>query len=164
MSRNLEQAGVTGKWKIRGVPHKGWTCEDTKDLRDDQTICEMCEAAEIRYAHYMSHPDYAETLVCGVVCAGHMSGDYSGSQEREAQLHSNAGKRRRWLSRRWKQSQNGNEYINFEGFNIVIFERRGRYSFRIKQVESDEKPQFATQLYTTEDEAKLAAFDALVAL
>ena len=46
-----------GKWSEAGVPKKGWTCVGVEDLEEPSQLCEMCDSAEIRYAHIMEHPD-----------------------------------------------------------------------------------------------------------
>lgn len=43
------------------MPHRGWTCIDI-EVEEPAAICEMCEVMSIRYAHYMTHPDYPGTL------------------------------------------------------------------------------------------------------
>lgn len=74
--------------------------------------CEMCESQDIRYVHYMAHPSYPEVLGVGCICGGHMEGDLAASRHREAGMKSRSAKRRRWLSRAWKTSQNGNPYTH----------------------------------------------------
>jgi hypothetical protein len=62
-----------GKWRTRGVPHKGWTCTHVYDVYDDDDelkTCEMCEHAAIRYVHVMRHQDYEGELEVGEICAG----------------------------------------------------------------------------------------------
>jgi hypothetical protein len=78
-----------GKWSQAGVPHRGWTCIGVDDLEEPDHTCEMCEHAEVRYVHVMTHPDYgggeAELLV-GCICAGRMEEDYQQAKEREAEF------------------------------------------------------------------------------
>ncbi len=73
-------AAGRGKWSIAGVPHKGWTCVDIEDLGEPSAECEMCESQSIRYVHHMQHPQYANVLAVGCVCAGHMEGDLAASR------------------------------------------------------------------------------------
>ena len=54
-----------GKWSQAGVPHRGWTCIGVDDLEEPDHICEMCEHAEVRYVHVMTHPDYEGELLVG---------------------------------------------------------------------------------------------------
>jgi len=58
-----------GKWSEATVPHKGWSCVGVDDLEEPSQVCEMCESVDIRYVHYMEHPDYPATLAVGCVCA-----------------------------------------------------------------------------------------------
>lgn len=39
----------------------------------------------------------------------------------------------RWLRRRWRPSAKGNDYINFEGFNVVVFEGDDGWRWRLKE-------------------------------
>jgi len=94
-----ETGGGSGKWRQRGVPHKGWTHVDTEDLDEPSETCEMCEAVEIRYVHIMEHPDYDGPLRVGCVCAENMSGDKVGPKRRERELANAASRRRKWLTR-----------------------------------------------------------------
>ena len=67
---------ANGKWAEPGVPHKGWSCDAVTDLGEPLEICGMCETAEIRYVHSMSHPEYPDVLDVGCICAEHMEEDY----------------------------------------------------------------------------------------
>lgn len=148
-------------WNQQGVPHKGWQCVDTVDLRPDgqsagetdYAECQMCGNEKIRYVHYMTHIDYPRQLEVGCVCAEKMSGDYVTPKEREAKLRSRAQRRAHWLRRKWKISKSGNEYLNIKGLNVGVFkDNRQRWKFRI-----DEK--FSQRSYVTKDDAKIALFD-----
>lgn len=159
MSNFDETTTGNGKWSQPGIPHKGWVCIDTADLGEPSAICEMCETREIRYVHYMEHEDYGgKTLACGCVCAGRMSEDYVGAKERETSLRNTASRRLRWLSRKWKTSRVGNDYINIGEYNIVIFSNRG-WGFRIAGPGLG-GPYFSKR-YPTEELAKMGAFNAL---
>ena len=61
-----------GKWSTGNVPHKGWACVGVEDLGEPGQICEMCETQDIRYIHYMEHPEYSHILEVGCVCAENM--------------------------------------------------------------------------------------------
>lgn len=110
-----------GKWSDAGVPHKGWTCVDIDDLEAPNEICQMCEDKEIRFVHYMSHPDYPHTLGVGCVCAEHMESDYVRPKERERRLRSLARRRKTWFDREWRENAKGNLTMRTEGFFIRIF-------------------------------------------
>lgn len=153
--------GHTGLWARSGIPHRGWTCTDIEDLEDDREICEMCESTEIRYAHIMSHPDYPEPLRVGCICAGHMEGDYTVARLREAELRNLVFRRNNWLSRKWRKSFYGNEYLNVGEFNIVVYAKGRAWGVMIKHrrtgqgVKSDDP-------YPTCEAAKLAGFDQMI--
>jgi hypothetical protein len=79
-----------GKWSQPGVPRRGWTCVGVEDLEEPSELCGMCESVQIRFVHLMEHPDYAETLGVGCICAEHMEQDYIGPRLREKKLQSKA--------------------------------------------------------------------------
>jgi hypothetical protein len=151
----------TGKWCQPGVPHKGWTCVDVEDLGPDEAdhaTCEMCEVMQIRYVHMMTHPDYPfEPLGCGCICAGHMEGDYTAARQREHQFKLRQARRSRWLTRRWRYSRHGNEFLNTDGFNVVVYQQGNTWSARvIDRVRGVTR--FSQLPYPTVDAAKLATF------
>ena len=122
---------ATGKWTQPGVPHKGWTCVDIEDLGSLAHVCQMCEVQDVRYGHTMEHPDYAEELRVGCVCAGHMEEDLVGARAREDTFKASRSRRARWLTRQWRTSRSGNEYLNTDGFNVVVFRVGGGWSARL---------------------------------
>ena len=147
----------------KNVPHRGWYCVGVEDLEEPTAVCEMCEHQEIRYVHYMEHEKYPDRLAVGCVCAEHMEGDYSAPQRREAHLRNAAARRRRWLTRNWRLSQAGNDFLNVAGYNIVIYPKSPGYTYRIASRETEDS-YFSPRVYRTSDVAKLAAFDRLVFL
>jgi len=153
-----------GKWSRPGVPQKGWKCVDIEDLGAPDAICEMCESQEIRYVHYMEHPNYNGVLGVGCVCAEHLEEDYQAPRQRERALRNVGQRRSRWLARAWKVSAKGNSYLNTDGFNIVIFRNaNGTWGGRINDRVTDQS-NFLRKKYKTESDAKLAAFDAMIFL
>ena len=66
------------------------------------------------------------------------------------------------MKAQWRQSQNGNPYINRNDFNIVLYERLDGWTYRIQQRES-EQSWYGTRCATL-DEAKLAVFERFAAL
>ena len=155
---------MAGKWSQRGVPHNGWSCIYVEDLGTVGAVCEMCETQEIRYVHHMEHPEFPDSLGVGCVCAGYMEDDCERARSRERALRNAAQRRRRWLSRRWKISEKGNPYLNTDGMNIVVFRKRpGVWGARIKDQDTDQE-ETSRNPYSTEDAAKLAAFDAMISL
>lgn len=152
---------ATGKWSQSGVPHKGWTCVDIEDLGEPSAICEMCETQEIRYVHHMQHPAYPETLCCGCVCAGHMESDYEGAKRRERVLRNASVRRRKWLTRDWRLSRNGNPFLNADGYNVVVYQVGQGWGFRVSNRTTDASVT-ARHLLNSIDAAKLRAFDAVL--
>lgn len=152
-----------GRWDQPGVPHKGWTCSAMEDLGEPTHLCEMCQRALVRYVHYMDHPDYAERLGVGCICAGHMEENYALAEARERDLVNQSQRRRTWLTRNWRESAKGNEFLNVPGYNVVIFARGSGWTYRIGERDTYEEtePRFGPTAYRTKDAAKLAAFDAL---
>ena len=155
-------ASNRGKWSLQGVPHKGWRFSGLEDLGDLVGTCEMCETQSIRYVHNMDHPNYPGVLGVGSVCAGHMEGDFEAAEQREKKAVSLAGRRATWMKGQWRQSRNGNPYINRNGFNVVLYARSGRWAYKITQRESGHSWQGSR--FATRDEAKLAAFERYAAL
>jgi hypothetical protein len=154
-----------GKWSQPGVPHKGWMCVGIEDLEEPSAICGMCESIEIRYVHFMEHPNYPDTLGVGCICAEHMEQDYVGPRLRENALRSRAQRRKTWEKRDWKTSAKGNYYLNTEGFNLTIFKmlEAGEqcWGLRITHRKSG-RAQFSRRRYKSEELAKRAALDALI--
>jgi hypothetical protein len=156
-------AAGRGKWSKIGVPHKGWQCLDIEDLGEPDLECEMCESQIIRYVHHMEHPNYPEALQVGCICAGHMEGDLTAARSREASMKSRAGKRRKWLTRAWRVSAKGNEWIKADGFRVVVYPRRDGWAATVSS-EDNSFVQHSTRNYQTEQRAKLAAFDHITRL
>lgn len=150
-----------GKWSEAGVPKKGWTCTGVDDLEEPSILCEMCGAAEIRYAHTMEHPDFPGELQVGCVCAEHMEQDYKRPREREKSLKSASRRRRAWPGRTWRTSKSGNSFLNTGGFNIAIYHRGAGWTVRVENRDTGAS-QMGRKQFLTERDAKLAAFDALV--
>jgi hypothetical protein len=151
---------MSGKWSQPDVPHKGWECVGFEDLEEPSEICEMCEVQEIRYVHEMAHRDYPRILRCGCICASNMELDYTAAYRREVQAKNQASRRSRWLTRRWKVSSRGNEYLNANGFNIVIFRQGSIWKALVSEVDGPNK-RVSQRDYASPDAAKLAAFDVL---
>ena len=155
---------MTGKWSRPGVPHRGWACVDVEDLGALDAVCDMCETQAIRYVHWMEHADFPDVLGVGCICAEHMANDYATPRKREQGLRNAAQRKRRWLDRSWKISSRGNPYLNTDGMNIVVYKMNDNmWGARIKDRTSSESIIFRRK-YTSEDAAKLAAFDAMIFL
>lgn len=150
-----------GEWSRPKVPHKGWICVGIEDLGYPDHTCEMCEHAKVRYVHCMTHPDYPGEKSVGCYCAGSMEEDYVGAKKRESEFKRIAIRKSRWLSRNWRTSMAGNDYINVDDFIIVIYSGKyGGWSGRI----TDEygKKRLLNWNYKSSDEVKLAAFDVMI--
>ena len=155
---------ATGKWTQPGVPHKGWVCIDIEDLGSPDHVCEMCELADVRYVHVMKHANYAATLRVGCICAGHMEENLVGARKREATFKTLCGRRARWLAREWNRSRAGNQYLNVDGFNVVVFRVGGGWSARLSLRDEDgDEESHKLRTFATEEQVKLATFDALIA-
>jgi len=142
-----------GKWSEPGVPHKGWECIGIRDEGEPEHLCQMCESILCRYVHTMEHPDYADQLDVGCVCAGNMEEDLDAASRREERFKRTKTQRRRWLEREWKTSSAGNEYLNTRGFNVVIFPQGEFWSGRALHRDSNQK-MFARLRYRTAEQAK----------
>jgi len=152
-----------GRWDTKGLPHKGWSCVGMEDLGSADGQCEMCGKEEIRYVHFMEHPDVEGTVSAGCICAEKMEDEYgherSRARRREAKLRSAAGRRARWPDLQgWRRSQKGNVHIKKDGRHVVIFTRASRFKFLIEG--ADGSTYFSPRSYADVLEAKLAAFDA----
>ena len=168
MSKNDKQEEAyihsrRGKWSQKGVPHKGWTCVDIEDYGSLAGTCEMCESQEIRYAHHMEHPDYDEILAVGCVCAGHMEGDLASARYRDKKMRSRIGKRKRWLTRKWKVSLKGNDWLEADGYRVVVY-CKGRIWGATVSATDKSYVQHSRKRFTSSDQAKLAAFDLITKL
>jgi hypothetical protein len=151
----------SGTWAKAGVPHKGWSCVDIEDFGEPSATCEMCEAHEIRYVHYMQHPSYPDTLGCGCVCDGHMEDDYEGARQREKSMLNAGARRQRWLTRNWRTSRSGNPFLNAENYNVVIYPAGRGWGFRVTNRVSN-KAVLSRLPLPTPDAAKLRAFDTMI--
>lgn len=154
----------SGKWKDPAVPKEAWFCEEVKDLGSASLTCGMCERELIRYVHKMSHGDFGGCLSVGCICAGHMEGNLEGAKEREKYLRNRTSRRDKWLSRQWKSARRtGNPFLivpkrgKTPAHRVNVFPSKyGQYSFMLDGVLSK-----VNGWFKTEDDAKLAAFDAL---
>lgn len=123
------------------MPHKGLTLEDVYDVVEDENesvdernyeTCEMCGNETIRYVHVVSHPDVDHDFHVGCICAEHMTSDYITSRRREKELKQRAAQRANFVKKKWKQSANGNWYLNFENHFLLIYEDENRDCGRAK--------------------------------
>lgn len=166
MPNSMEERAIPagrGKWSQPNIPHEGWRCIEIEDLGKADRTCEMCEAQSIRFVHYMENPAYHEVLACGCICAGHMEQDLIGARVRDQSMRSRGSKRTRWLTRRWRVSSKGNEWIEADGCRVTIFPKGDRWRAAVISVEGSYQ-HFSRRSYASENEAKLAAFDLITRL
>jgi hypothetical protein len=69
--------------------------------------------------------------------------------------------RAHWPERVWRKSQEGNWYLNAEGFNLVVAYRGGAWTVFIRNRETD-RGQAGRKTYPTLEAAKQAGFEALL--
>jgi len=156
-------AAGRGKWSQPGVPHRGWRCVDIEDLGSPERTCEICESQVIRYVHHMEHPAYSDVLEAGCVCAGNMEGDVAAARTREASMKSRAGKRKRWLTRKWRISKKGNPWIRADGYRVTVYPRGNGWAATVS-AEGGSGVYHSRKNYETQEKAKLAAFDQITRL
>lgn len=150
---------MRGLWEKKGVPQRGWSLVESTDLGEPIATCEMCDNERVRFIHVMRHPDHKGDLGVGCVCAEKMTDDYVGPRLREAKMRNRASRRLRWLTRTWRVSSKGNDYLNVDGINVTVYpirqgSRHGRWGYKIND-------KFSSRSFLSEDDAKLAAFDEL---
>lgn len=153
-----------GKWSDPNIPHKGWSCIEFDDRGAPDEACEMCEHQSIRYVHSMRHPEYPHILRVGCECAGKMEEDYAAAAWREKQGKNYARRKANWLTRTWRISAQGNEYIRVESFHIVVYPgSSGLWKARITDTQT-ENSLVSKRRYYTAEQVKIAAFDAMLML
>jgi len=168
---------MVGIWDKPGFPHKGWSCIGVDDLGRAEGSCGMCGKEEVRYLHHMEHSNFEDTLSVGCVCAEKLEDDYvsldgkSKAKKRESSLKNAASRRTRWLTLRgWKKSKKGNVYVTKGSYIITVFSQYSGFKYVLNKqrenqwgtVQNVGDGYFSPRAYATLDEAKLAAFDALV--
>jgi hypothetical protein len=147
-------------WDREEVPRRGWVCETVFDSRYDNlgaplSQCEMCGNERVRFVHVMAHPELVNRLHVGCNCARNLSGDSTGPREREASLRGRDKSRSRWLTRKWRISERGNDFLNTDSHIIIIYPNKrypSKWSFKVDD-------EFGNGAYETSDLAKLAAFE-----
>jgi hypothetical protein len=148
-------------WNIEGIPHKGWTLQDTYDVREDgqseaeteYETCMMCNNERIRYVHVLTHKNVNKEFRVGRICAEKMTNDYVNPKRLEKELKSKAKKRIQWLKKDWNISQNGNYYLNYEQHHLLIYRDKKATKFKCKIGEV-----FGQKSFDTLEQAKSAIF------
>jgi hypothetical protein len=149
-----------GNWSVPGVPHRGWRCLDVIDNEEPDFLCEMCEVMRIRYIHIMCHPRHPPLQV-GCVCAGNMEQNVVRARQREQNFKRLQSRRKKWLTRTWRVSAAGNDYLNVDGFNVVVFPKGDHWGARVRE-RSSGRERTLPRRYETKDAAKLAALDVML--
>lgn len=152
-----------GKWSQLNIPHKGWYCVDIEDSGTLSNTCEMCESQQIRFIHYMEHASYLGTLAVGCFCAGHMEENLTTAKRRDDFMKSRASKKKRWISRNWKISNKGNEYIKTDGYVVTVFKKGDLWKSRVSSFDNLHTF-YSKKNYKTSDEVKIGSFDFITKL
>lgn len=147
-----------GKWSHKDVPHKGWVCFEIEDTEDTSQLCEMCESQSIRYIHHMRHPNYKQDLAVGCICAGHMEENLIAASIRDDFMKSRSNKRKKWITRKWKVSSNGNDYIKSDGYLVIIFKRNNSWCGKVSRLDGSYE-QYSKRNYSTKEQVKMSSFD-----
>ncbi|SRR5258706_13195535 len=93
-----------------------------------------------------------------------MEGDYERPRQRERSPINAARRRSKWPTRHWRVSERGNSFLNTDGFNITIFRNHDdSWGGKIEDRLSGQSIR-SRRSYRTEDQAKLASFDAMIFL
>jgi len=154
---------ISNKWENPDIPHSGWECINIQDFGEPVMTCLMCGRETIRYVHYMRHPDYPVTLEVGCICAGKMEGNLQNAKERDSLLKSRLNKRKNWLNRNWKISNNGNKYIESDNHIIVLKQIDGFWKALVR-AKTGGFNKWCDKKCKNENEAKLVAFDFLTGI
>lgn len=155
--------GGRGRWSELGVPHRGWTCVGTEDLGKPTNICDMCQTSEIRYVHYMEHPDYPLKLACGEICAGHMEGDLIRASGRDKSMKDLARRRHNFPNLSgWRVNAKGNHVLKKDGAQITVFKKGNFWSGAVSHpFVNNRQTQWTSGYIDDLLAAKLATFDIL---
>jgi hypothetical protein len=140
--------------EMSGMPHKGWLCDDIRDRGPGEYIqCAWCGYEQVRFIHVMRHEAVTRRFEVGCVCAGLMEENPKAAKKRDRKIRNIASRRARWLSRKWKKSRKGTQYLKTDGFTMGVYNFGEQYTFWVKGW-------FSKKRFKTEEEAKLALFDA----
>lgn len=116
-----------------GAPLHGWYCENIIDVREDDpeaplSQCELCGCAKVRYEHVMVHDQYFEPVTVGCICAGIMEGDILKAKERGWLMRNRSKRKKNFIQRPWRQSNENVQYRTYRGREIVIINHSGSYA------------------------------------
>ena len=92
-----------------------------------------------------------------------MEEDLVAAKTRDKQMRSRSAKRKRWLSRKWKVSRKGNDWITADGYPVTVYKKSAGWGATVAA--NDESfLQHIRRRFKTESAAKLAAFDLITSL
>lgn len=143
------------------IPLRGWRCEKViiihnKKLKDCEA-CPICGREHSGFVHVLSNRDYPENIKVDAACAEKLMDDYINPVIRERELLDQYKRRMDWISRSWQLSDQGNDFINILGINIVVYEDKskpGEWTYHIKGGSN-------RKLYGSKELAKMAVFNKL---
>jgi hypothetical protein len=148
-----------GKWADHGFPKRGWSLAGFVDIGPETMSCEVCGHTPIRNVHILERDGHDNVMV-GCVCAGKLTGDPKGAQEREDAMTNRAKRRANWITRRWPVSRRGHKRLKTDGYWFTVFPSKfGGYSASVTRIGDNSKPEYVRGKFATEDAAKLAGFD-----
>ena len=147
---------LRGKWLRPDVPKEGWRVVGLY-LRHHAERCQMCESQGVRHVHEMEHPDYAEALAVGSVCAAHMVQGYRGVDRRKADARNRRDRRGRWVSRSWEPREDGSEALSAYGYLTTVGLSEDGWQVRVTV--EDAESMWHDGGFETKDDARLAGFD-----
>ena len=111
---------------IESIPEDVWEYVGCTDLGGLYGICEFC-GTEIRYEHYIYHPDYGEYMSVGCHCSDKLTGINTASQNDHV-MHLNEQRLQRYInSPKWKKHKNCYFFPDLEGYKIMIAETNYGY-------------------------------------
>lgn len=155
---------MSNYWNQPGIPHKGWLLIDVIDVREegqaaeetDYETCMMCNNERIRYVHILTHDEVNGEFRVGCICAEKMTNDYITPKRLENGLRNKAARRANWVNKQWKNSKNGNYYLNKDGHLLLIYRDKIKRTFKCAIDKTWGKKTFATL-----SQAKAAIFNGI---
>lgn len=155
---------MSNYWNISGVPHKGWSLIDVIDVREggqgeddtDYETCMMCGKEKIRFVHILEHNEVKEEFRVGCICSEKMTSDYINPKRLENDLRNKAARRTNWITKEWKFSKNGNQYLNKDEHHFLIYrdKKTRKYKGAIDKT-------WGKRSFDTLQEAKAALFNGM---
>lgn len=154
-------AAGRGRWGDPTFPKSGWQNLAVLDLGAPCLRCEACQSTRVRFVHLITHPEIFGQYRVGCICAGNLTGDPAGAQDRDARARAVSTQRARWTSRKWRVSRAGNLVIRHRGSVITVYRVGGGYSASLRQLAGG--PTYLATTHQSAAAAQLAAFDAWIA-